>query len=186
MSITFTGQGSDLIRPHNTEKLHQDTPHEANLYGRRPTQDLGKRLVALALQPELRHRRAKSLTSRAKLGASYHLVRLTHVLFLLFSKEKDGRQSSSVCGFDLRLSLWSVDIGKYFLGMPSPKLPIGTSVFSKMKTLNKEVEPNADAEPIMSEWCHPPAPWSRPGWPASSATFGCTRSAPLNWPRPGS
>lgn len=50
-----------------------------------------------------------------------------------------------MCGFDLRLWLWSVDIGKYFLGMPSPKLPIGTRVFSKMKTLNEEVEPKC--------WC---------------------------------
>lgn len=45
-----------------------------------------------------------------------------------------------MCGFDLRLWLWSVDILKYFLGMPSNKLPIGTNVFSKMKTVNKDVE----------------------------------------------
>lgn len=45
-----------------------------------------------------------------------------------------------MCRFDLRLWLWSVDILKYFLGMPSPKLPIRTNVFSKMKTVNKEVE----------------------------------------------
>lgn len=66
------------------------------------------------------------------------------MLFLLFSKEKGERwrrQFSVVCGFDLRLWLWAVDILKYFLGTPSPKLPIGTNVFSKMKTLNKEVEP---------------------------------------------
>lgn len=96
MSITFTGQGSDLIRPHNTEKLHQDTPHEANLYGRRPTQDLGKRLVALALQPELRHRRAKSLTSRAKLGASYHLVS-SHMCFFFSSPKKRMGGNLQVC-----------------------------------------------------------------------------------------
>lgn len=65
------------------------------------------------------------------------------MLFRLFSKEKGERwrrQFSVVCGFDLRLWLWSVEILKYFLGTPSPKLPIGTNVFSKMKTLNKEVE----------------------------------------------
>ena len=64
--------------------------------------------------------------------------------FCLFSKEKGERwrrQFSVVCGFDLRLWLWSVEILKYFLGTSSPKLPIGTNVFSKMKTLNKEVEP---------------------------------------------
>lgn len=48
-------------------------------------------------------------------------------------------------GFDLRLWLSSVDIAKYFPGMPSPKLPIGTRVFSKMKTLKEEVEPKC--------WC---------------------------------
>lgn len=110
--------------------------------------------------------------------------------FCLFSKEKGERwrrQFSVVCGFDLRLWLWSVEILKYFLGTPSPKLPIGTNVFSKMKTLNKEVEPGgAGPGPIRSGWCRPPALWSRPGWPASSGTFGCTRSAPPNWPRPGS
>lgn len=65
------------------------------------------------------------------------------MLFLLFSKEKGERwrrQYSVVCRFDLRLWLWSVDTLKYFLGTPSPKLPIRTNVFSKMKTVNKEVE----------------------------------------------
>ena len=65
------------------------------------------------------------------------------MLFLLISKEKGEswrRQFSVVCGFDLRLWLWSADILKYFLGTPSPKLPIRTNVFPKMKTLNKEVE----------------------------------------------
>lgn len=45
-----------------------------------------------------------------------------------------------MCGFDLRLWLWSIDISKYFLGTPYSKLPIGTNVFSKMKTLSKDVE----------------------------------------------
>lgn len=118
-----------------------------------------------------------------------HLVRLTHVLFRLFSKEKGERwrrQFSVVCGFDLRLWLWSFEILKYFLGTPSPKLPIGTNVFSKMKTLNKEVEPGPGCRRIRSGWCRPPALWSRPGWPASSGTGGCTHSAPPSWPHPGS
>lgn len=70
-------------------------------------------------------------------------VRLTPVPFLLSSKEKGEkwrRQFSVVCGFDLRLWLWSVDILKYCLGTPSPKLPIRTNVFSKMKILSKEAE----------------------------------------------
>lgn len=47
-----------------------------------------------------------------------------------------------MCGFDLRLWLWSVDVLKYFLGRPSPKLPVPSeqTLFSKMKTLNREVE----------------------------------------------
>lgn len=118
------------------------------------------------------------------------------MLFLLFSKEKGERwrrQFSVVCGFDLRLWLWSVDIVKYFLGRPSPKLPVRTNVIFK----NENTEQRSGAEtlmwspveaprPLMSEWCHPPAPWSRPGWPASSGTFGCIHSAPPNWPHPGS
>lgn len=56
--------------------------------------------------------------------------------------------SSVACGFELRLWLWSVDILKYFLGMPSPKLPAGTSVFSKMKTRNKKWSRDAPAGPV--------------------------------------
>ena len=44
------------------------------------------------------------------------------MFFLLVSEEKGerwSRQFSVVCGFDLRLWLWSVDILKYFLGTPS-------------------------------------------------------------------
>lgn len=57
-------------------------------------------------------------------------------------KVRDGGGNFQLC-VGLRLWLWSVEILKYFLGMPPPKLPIGTNVFSKMKTLNKEVEPGA-------------------------------------------
>jgi hypothetical protein len=59
-------------------------------------------------------------------------------LLFLFSggKGKRGRRRSSVvCGLDLRLWLWSLDVLKYFLGMPSPELPLGIKVFSKMKTV---------------------------------------------------
>lgn len=68
-----------------------------------------------------------------------------------------------MCGFDLRLWLWSVEILKYFLGTPSPKLPIGTKVFSKMKTLNKEVEPGggaqADQVRMVSSTCSVESAW---------------------------
>lgn len=49
-------------------------------------------------------------------------------------------EEAILCGFDLRLWLWSIDVLKYFLGRPSPKLPVRTDIFSKMKTLSKEVE----------------------------------------------
>lgn len=178
---------------HTTRKSHTKTHHAGQTDAvRRPTRDLGHRLAALALEPELEPSSSRrGLTGRAglddRLWASRGGPRPGR-----FPLRRSGRAveeaSSVACGFGLRLWLWSADILKYFLGMPSPKLPVGTSVFSKMKTPNKEVEPRCSRgpRPLRSEWCRPPAPWSRPGWPASSATVGCTRSASPSWLRPGS
>lgn len=74
-----------------------------------------------------------------------------------------------MCRIDLRLWLWSADILKYFLGMLSPKLPIGTNIFSKMKTMNREMRsPKAATEPragpgsqvrIVSSTCSVESAW---------------------------
>lgn len=128
-----------------TRKSHTQTHHTGQTYAVwRPTQDPGHRLAALALEPELEpSSSSRELTSRAgldeRLWASVGEAP-PHALSTPEGREAVG-EAVFVRGFDLRLWLWSVDILKYFLGMPSPKLPVGTSVFSKMKTPNKEVEP---------------------------------------------
>lgn len=78
-------------------------------------------------------------------------VRFMCVLLFVFSKDKGKRwrrQFSVVCGCDLRLWLWLVGILKYFRGRtPSPELPLGINVFSKMKTVNKDAERSFCREP---------------------------------------
>lgn len=66
------------------------------------------------------------------------LLRLVFTLLFLFSRDKGERQRrrfSVVCRLDLRLWLGLVDILKYFLGAPSPELPLRINIFSKMKTV---------------------------------------------------
>lgn len=77
-----------------------------------------------------------------------------------------------MCGFDLRLWLWSVDILKYFLGTPSPKLPIRTDVIFK----NENSELRCGAETLLQSPGEGPAAQVRmvsstcsqeSAWPAS-------------------
>lgn len=67
-------------------------------------------------------------------------ARLARVLFLLFSKEKGEMEEAIFSCVWVSFKALAVVVDTYFLGTPSPKLPIQTNVFSKMKTLSKDVE----------------------------------------------
>lgn len=85
------------------------------------------------------------------MGASCHSLRFLSLLLFLFSKDKGKRRRRrfQLC-VGLRLWLWSADILKYFLGTPSPELPLGIYVFSKMKTVSSGAERSGCSGPA----CH--------------------------------
>lgn len=151
--VSFSPNRGQIYLGHTTQKSHTKTRHAGQTYAvRRPTQDLGHRLAALALEPELEPRSSRQGLYRpcwpGQPALGLRPGRLAHELFPLWRGGRAVEEASSVaCGFELRLWLWSVDILKYFLGMPSPKLPAGTSVFSKMKTRNKRWSRDAPAGP---------------------------------------
>lgn len=95
-------------------------------------------------------------------------LRSVCTLLFLFSRgegERRRRPSSVVCRLGLRLWLWSADVLKYFLGTPSPELPVGINLFSKMKTVCAQTRGSmAAADPachvrMVSSTCSTESAW---------------------------
>lgn len=160
MSITFSGQvGSNQA---TRKASHSVRRSSAALCPTRSPADTGRPAQKGDLSSSLQESRA----GRAPIVAARSLAEVAvHASFSSPEKGQEMEEAIFSCVWlDLRLWLWSADILKYFLRTPSPELPLGINIFSKMKTVSADMGSAAAADSachvrMVSSTCSTESAW---------------------------